>query len=838
VNGFWDMSWVVGDEANLLDRRKNWRNYIPPEEPGDKCTLMENWQELSGYLRIREHEAQKRFWRELGKCVPGMDLHADERLCAIALIKRLFSRIINPGGISFPSTSYLAAVPWLADLKKDKEEREKAIAFSIEARKELKGNEDPAPFFNKGEDAELWDFLSLEGTCFFSSTLGNNNLWASSTAKSRQQLLKLHKNFKEEPSPFYALLLMDGDRLGALLSEKGDEGRKAVSEAVRVFSSQVDNVIKSHNGLTVYAGGDDVLALLPLDKALAAATNLRDTYMEAFKNFNKPEDTTISAAIVYAHHHAPLKQVISKAHQILDEGAKEKSGRDALAVTVWKTGGTVISWSAPWELKEYDGTIVSIDCLLKKLLSAQRNKKLTNSWIYNIRKLFQDPLDSDFAVPDGIELPKLLAAELMRSREIDLTLAQAEEVVNNLITLCCHQWRDSNKQLQRDDSKFSLSGALLVKFLVTKGEDMTAMRWEFEALDNLFFRGPAPFHAGEGGQGGQRSLFPPTINTLQGTIRYQLAVGQGWKPGEDRLWPGELGDNDDLGNLRLRGPYLCKDGEILFPAPLFLLSRDTDRYYRLNLGKKVSTDIGQVRLPIMPQGSVGAKPMEQYWLTRPAMERVLAGEVPHNSSPQEVYRCYDLWKDEPKVGIKRDAATRIAKDSMLYAVSMVRPIKGVTVVVSVDGIQKEWAQGLPQIVNLGGEGKFARLQVTDEKICLPPVPKMKPVNGKILFTVTLITPGYFGETTNQSVMGRFTDIPGRCVSAYIGKVIQAGGWDLKLRQPRPLRPFLPVGSTWFFESDESSLPQIEGLHGQCLGDDQSKSYGYGQILIGRWEEKI
>ncbi len=472
VNGFWDMNWVVGGESDLLDRRKNWRSYIPPEEPGDKCTLMENSQELSGYLRIHDRDAQKRFWHELGKSVPGMDLHYDERICAIALIKRLFPRIFKPGGTSFPSTSYLAAVPWLANLKKNKEEKEKAIAFSIEARKKLKGNEDPMLFFQKSEDADLWDFLSLDGTCFFSSTLGNDSLWDPSTAECRQQLLELQKKFKEEPSPFYALLLMDGDRLGALLSEKGEEGKKAVSEAVKVFSSQVDNTIKSHNGLTVYAGGDDVLALLPLDKALPAAAQLRGKYMEAFQDFNKPEDTTISAAIVYAHHHAPLKQVIAKAHQILDEDAKERSGRDALAVTVWKTGGAVINWSVPWELKTQDGDLVSIDFQLNKLLLALGNKKLTNSWIYNIRKVFQEPLGSDFKVPEGIDLQKLLSAELMRSREIDLSSAQAEEIVNDLLTLCCYQWRDNKKQVQRDDSKFSLSGALLVKFLVTRGAKM------------------------------------------------------------------------------------------------------------------------------------------------------------------------------------------------------------------------------------------------------------------------------------------------------------------------------------------------------------------------------
>src|SRR5579875_3277442 len=55
VEGFWDMAWVIGPDPGdrdrsdhaWLDRRKNWRTYRPPEEPGDHCMLMGDWQELS-----------------------------------------------------------------------------------------------------------------------------------------------------------------------------------------------------------------------------------------------------------------------------------------------------------------------------------------------------------------------------------------------------------------------------------------------------------------------------------------------------------------------------------------------------------------------------------------------------------------------------------------------------------------------------------------------------------------------------------------------------------------------------------------------------------------------
>ena len=100
---FWDISWVLADtdkEVDILDRRKNWRSHVPTVEPGDKCTLLGNYQELSGFVRVRpkERERQDEFWQ----CLRGLrdrlawyELRPDERLCAISLIKRLF-----PGSLS------------------------------------------------------------------------------------------------------------------------------------------------------------------------------------------------------------------------------------------------------------------------------------------------------------------------------------------------------------------------------------------------------------------------------------------------------------------------------------------------------------------------------------------------------------------------------------------------------------------------------------------------------------------------------------------------------------------------------------------------------------------
>jgi len=386
---------------------------------------------------------------------------------------------------------------------------------------------------------------------------------------------------------------------------------------------------------------------------------------------------------------------------------------------------------------------------------------------------------------------------------------------------------------------------------------MTTTIWKFSALDTLFFRGAVPFNAGEGGQGGQTSMFPPAISTIQGAIRYQLAVSQGWRP--PSTLPAELGDGDSLGQLKLRGPYLLVNDELLFPCPLFLVRQQQQHaqgtqvtYYRLSPGQEtVQCDLGNVRLPLMPAGVRGAKPMENYWLNASAMTRVLAGGVPYSHSIEVnasdstgpnhsgVYDSKHLWEYEPKVGIGRDSGKRTAEDKNLYAINMVRPMKEVSIAVAVEGLGNEWFQRLeskPNLINLGGEGKLAAMEITRRAISLPDLPELEIEHGRVRFTVTLITPAYFGnrEETIQVISNLKPWINCECVTACISKAIQIGGWDLAQQRPRPLRSYIPAGSTWFFEGDAAQIDAIKGLHGSLIGEETSQAYGYGQILIGRW----
>ncbi|MDR0407676.1 MAG: type III-B CRISPR-associated protein Cas10/Cmr2, partial [Campylobacteraceae bacterium] len=138
---------------------------------------------------------------------------------------------------------------------------------------------------------------------------------------------------------YYALLAMDGDKMGDLVNTKiTSEEHLELSKKLDSFDRKVEN-LSCFKGTAklIYAGGDDVFAILPLEEAIAIAKEIRELYTDIVAKEEKT--TSISAAIVIAHHKEPLREVIRDTHEVLDTIAKEKAGRDALAIRLKKRGG-------------------------------------------------------------------------------------------------------------------------------------------------------------------------------------------------------------------------------------------------------------------------------------------------------------------------------------------------------------------------------------------------------------------------------------------------------------------------------------------------------------------
>lgn len=512
IESFWDIQWALVDDdsaSNTLDRMKNWRTHLPPDEPGVKCMMMDGWQELSDAVRpgrkSGDPDGPEAFWkkvRESAKKGMATDLRDGEMLCAIALVKRRFARHFEsfneamPGGWTLrgwrlpngvPSVHYMAAAPWLTQLlNKANTNTESGLRVCSlldefhRAAYELTGEygerETNIDCVRRAEGKLEWK--ALDGTVFFDAMLENGNLWAEKKDDAKALLGKLKALRKEAGigpvSPFYAVLLMDGDELGIHMSDENKQ--TAITTALAKFTAEVPRIVHANNGFLIYAGGDDVLALLPVEYALKCAAALRANYLSCFDLKLIP--TSLSGAIEYAHIKMPLGKVLHDAHDLLDNLAKEGRGRDAIACRVWKPGGLTVEWAMPWNCA-LDGEEVVIDQLadvFRKGLSGE-DGDMASKFFYRIRERFDllnPPQAGAEAVLNPCQALELLAMEYLNSGLVPqgFSLDQAMVKVKPLLDQCRPVTRNKN---EADPAKWPKSerleadGALLVRFLAHKG---------------------------------------------------------------------------------------------------------------------------------------------------------------------------------------------------------------------------------------------------------------------------------------------------------------------------------------------------------------------------------
>jgi CRISPR-associated protein Cmr2 len=159
---------------------------------------------------------------------------------------------------------------------------------------------------------------------------------------------------------YYAILLMDGDRMGEKLGKlTSSSDHQRFSAALAAFADQtVPEIIEAYDqhagaermgqAALVYAGGDDVLALLPLKYALACAEDIRTQYAEIMARAGGIRDATMSAGIAIVPVNYPLDQALEEARKA-EKIAKNAHGRNAVVVSeVHGTGQQRIA-GAQWQ---------------------------------------------------------------------------------------------------------------------------------------------------------------------------------------------------------------------------------------------------------------------------------------------------------------------------------------------------------------------------------------------------------------------------------------------------------------------------------------------------------
>ncbi len=474
IESFWDMAWVISDsdDAAVLAQRKNWRSYMPPATEGDKCTMMGEWQELSGAEKPNPSQ-QKVFWQQLKQQakISDIELRENERLCAIAYVKRQFVHVWQEVEghqgwklpTSVPSTSYMAAVHWLEKLIGDDPEPQATLEFAKKATsgERLTRIQSISEVLSKNPAEHLKNLADVDGRALFDSDKAED----AKLVAAKRAMLKTVQDFNTPLSPFYAILMMDGDNLGKTKEELQKAGlpAKALSDALADFTKQVPDIVKKHNGFLVYAGGDDVLAILPLEDAMDCALACRKAYQAAFGE----QKATISAAIEYAHMKLPLTMILKDAHKLLDDIAKDTTGRDAIACRVWKPGGIQQTWAMPWDKAVKDDTFILAD-LAKKLGEGEQGEPgYASKLLYHIRETLE--ILQGGSQIDNKTIQKMLVADYMSSGLLDgikgrdKKEGKAKALIKPLLEQCKEF---KNKQAT---GKYTANGALLMRFLAQKG---------------------------------------------------------------------------------------------------------------------------------------------------------------------------------------------------------------------------------------------------------------------------------------------------------------------------------------------------------------------------------
>lgn len=309
-----------------------------------------------------------------------------ERLSGVDLLKRHGNR----GGDSrFPSTSHIAALPLLERLRQGDIAHakrawyaytEKLIGLNVELETV------PPRYGNHPVTA------NYEGELLFESRLrellessGVDKDKLEEAQKALRDFLKAATN-GDKPIPYYAILLADGDSMGKVIDFQNEvKDHQALSKALNEFARSVQAIVEGdlekggHRGALVYAGGDDVLAFLPLHTVLQCAKTLADTFKKKLKDFKDKhgKPPTLSVGVVVAHHLEPLSEALALA-RAAERAAKSVRGKNALAVIISKRSGADRTVSGQWG---------DFDERLNLLIGLHVNEEIPDGAAYQLRDL-------------------------------------------------------------------------------------------------------------------------------------------------------------------------------------------------------------------------------------------------------------------------------------------------------------------------------------------------------------------------------------------------------------------------------------------------------------------
>lgn len=366
----------------LLAARKNTRDFKQFPGSHKPKSSLDGYREsvipVSAYPTINDKQKKQ---KEID-LYKKYNARAGEQLSGVDLLKRLGAKELEP---SFPSTSGIAA----------------------------------APFFAKPSRAEQWDdfvddiktILLEAGYLEEDLTDTDGFIFESRLAEFfpiKEEWVTAHKAFDEimqkyfgydKPSPYYAILAADGDNMGKFIDSKQTlDEHQAFSRQISAFAEKVPAMIARYQGKCIFAGGEDILAYLPLHQALLCLRELDAEYKNqmrgaAITENGKALQPTLSGGLVIAHHLEPLSDVLRLVRQAEKEAKNFSPKKNALCVILSKHSGADRSISDHWT-----------DLLdrMEKMVSMARNNWISHGTAYELMELSREFSGINFPGRDDV----------------------------------------------------------------------------------------------------------------------------------------------------------------------------------------------------------------------------------------------------------------------------------------------------------------------------------------------------------------------------------------------------------------------------------------------------
>lgn len=364
---FWDIYWAAAQEtgdgyaaayreaSRALDAAKHARLFEQVIEAGRKDSLSGQ----RAALRTNSHDAPA-YWKDLAEnpsiTAARLQPQGRERLDAIAAVKRFCQEARETG---FASTSTIASRDFRAAASSHLMTYQTELVYHLG-----KG------LYRPGQAGDTdWPF---DGDLLYLDTLATERLRDSydlapthGLPAMRQALHNLYDNVGWQPSPYYAIIALDGDSMGQRVTDcladpaRAEEQHRSLSLSLSQFATRVQNHLKNpgpdgagqaalwHTAL-IYNGGDDVLAMAPLSTAFDAARTLADW-------FEQMTGGSCSAGISIAHHLFPLGRALRAARQAEKEAKRLRSANDparqkaAVCIRVLKRSGEEYDCRSRWD---------------------------------------------------------------------------------------------------------------------------------------------------------------------------------------------------------------------------------------------------------------------------------------------------------------------------------------------------------------------------------------------------------------------------------------------------------------------------------------------------------